>query len=322
MTPLETLRPASPDETGSAAVPLHRLRNRVRLVAAPRLRGLQANGPPLLAAALAVIAVAAGWRGVDWPAQVYRVELVRAHGLIGFDVSWYGGQFPLAYSLLFPALAAATSLAIVAVASAAMATWAFQRLVRDRFGLGGSLAAYLFATATTVQVAIGQLPFLLGFGFALLATLALRRRTTVAIVAWLGRRRRLAGAGSRHAGHLPSGQDVLPLPLVGPAPRRPGPNRDPHDRRTLGSRLRGSHGEPGSRLGTADRHRRQPHFLPAGQPDHRHVPGLAEPQRHQLRGGARRPPRLFGQSGSGSRPVGTSTISSPSGTTLTGSFGR
>jgi len=88
----------------------------------PDCRWLQPYDPPLLAATLAVVAVAAGWRGVDWPAQMYPVQLVRTHGLISFDVSWYGEALPLAYSVPFPALAAAAGLGVVAVVSAATAT--------------------------------------------------------------------------------------------------------------------------------------------------------------------------------------------------------
>ena len=146
-------------------------------------RRLAPAGPPLLAAASVCLAVVLGWRGVDWPAQIYRLQLFRSHGMVSLDVSWYGGQYPLAYSVLFPPLAAVAGLGAIAAASAAVATWGFQRLVRDRAGLHGSLCAYVFAAGTMVPVAIGQLPYLLGLTFAILATLALRRRTGWAVVA-------------------------------------------------------------------------------------------------------------------------------------------
>ena len=62
--------------------------------------------PPLVAGALASITMLLGWRGVDWPAQLYRVQLFRHHGWLAFDTGWYGGHYPLAYSALFPPLAA------------------------------------------------------------------------------------------------------------------------------------------------------------------------------------------------------------------------
>ena len=44
-----------------------------------------------------------GWRGVDQAAQFYRVMEFKAHGLMLLDSGWYGGNFPLGYSVLSPA---------------------------------------------------------------------------------------------------------------------------------------------------------------------------------------------------------------------------
>ncbi len=130
---------------------------------------------PVVAGGLALVALLLGLRGVDWPAQLYRVQLFRHHGWLSFDTSWYGGHYPLAYSLLFPPLAATISTPVTAIASAVAAAWGFDRLVCREFGRPGRIGSLLFAAGTVVQVAVGQLPFLLGLAFAILAVLAARR---------------------------------------------------------------------------------------------------------------------------------------------------
>jgi hypothetical protein len=129
--------------------------------------------PPLVAAAISLAAMYLGWHGVDWPAQLYRVHLFRAHGWIAFDTGWYGGHSPIAYSTLFPPLAAMLGVRAAAVACAATAAWAFDRLVCRRYGRHARVGSLGFAAGTVVQVAIGQLSFLLGLALGLLAVLAL-----------------------------------------------------------------------------------------------------------------------------------------------------
>jgi len=147
-------------------------------------RFLTGLGPTALATGMAGAAVARGWRGVDWPAQIYRVQLFRHHGLIGFDGGWYGGHYPIAYSALFPPLAATIGAGVVAIASAGVAAWAFDRLVVGHFGSRARIGSFVFAAGTLVQVAVGRLPFLLGVMFALLALLANRsRRSWLAVLA-------------------------------------------------------------------------------------------------------------------------------------------
>jgi hypothetical protein len=138
-------------------------------------------GPALLAAALALLAHLFGLRGGDQAAQAYRVGEVRVYGLVLWDSGWYGGNLPMGYSVAFPLLGAAVGLLAVGVASAAVATWAFDRLVVAGWGRRG-VASWYFAVSTMLQVAIGQLPFLCGESFGLLALLALRhRRNKVAV---------------------------------------------------------------------------------------------------------------------------------------------
>lgn len=132
--------------------------------------------PVALAAAVSLGVILLRWHGVDWPAQLYRVHLFRADGWIAFDTRWYGGHVPIAYSILFPPLAATVGLTGASVVCAAVGAWAFDRLVTRRYGARARLGSLVFAAGTMVQVAIGQLPNLLGMTLGLLALLALVTR--------------------------------------------------------------------------------------------------------------------------------------------------
>ena len=103
----------------------------------------------------------AGWRGDDWAAQVYRADEVARWGLVLWDPGWYGGVYPLNYSLLYPLLAAYLGLWTVAAASAVGATYCFDRLVTRELGKRPA-GSWYFALSTAVEVAIGQLPTLAG----------------------------------------------------------------------------------------------------------------------------------------------------------------
>ncbi|HET6917169.1 MAG TPA: hypothetical protein VFH56_13840, partial [Acidimicrobiales bacterium] len=61
-----------------------------------------ALAPAVLTLLLATAVWILGWRGVDQAAQLYRVTMFRTHGLMLWDAGWYGGNFPLGYSALFP----------------------------------------------------------------------------------------------------------------------------------------------------------------------------------------------------------------------------
>jgi hypothetical protein len=141
----------------------------------------------LLAAALAVASHLMGWTGVDTAAQVYRVNSLRDQGFSLWDFRWYGGHWTLDYSVLYPTLAAALGILTVTVASAAIASLAFDRLARRHLGPGGPPASYVFAAGTLVAASIGQLTFLAGEAFGLSAILALSRgRRVIAVALALG----------------------------------------------------------------------------------------------------------------------------------------
>lgn len=139
--------------------------------------------PPVVAFAIALVTMSLGWQGVDWPAQLYRVQLFHSNGWIGFDTGWYGGNSPVAYSTLFPPIAATLGVHIIVLSCVALAAITFDRIVRRRFGSQARLGSLCFAAGLVVQVAIGQLPFLLGLTFGLGALLALLTgRTFVALI--------------------------------------------------------------------------------------------------------------------------------------------
>ncbi len=100
-----------------------------------------------------------GWRGVDQAAQFYRVMEFKTHGLMLWDSGWYGGNFPLGYSVLFPVIGAVLGIQVASVGAAVLATWAFDRVVTAYLG-SRPLGTWYFAVSTLLPVAIGQLPFL------------------------------------------------------------------------------------------------------------------------------------------------------------------
>ncbi len=130
----------------------------------------------LIAAVLVTVGQLAHWRGVDMAASVYRVNSYRSGGFSLWDFQWYGGHFTLSYTVVYPPLAAFLGIAVLAVLSAATASLAFDRLIRAHFARTPAMvAAGLFAAGTVVQSSIGQLPFLTGEAFGLLACWAASR---------------------------------------------------------------------------------------------------------------------------------------------------
>jgi hypothetical protein len=131
---------------------------------------------PFLAALVVGLSRLLGWQGVDYAAQIYRVDSFRAHGFALWDFQWYAGNWTINYSVLFPSLASTLGVATVTVLSAAGAALAFDRLAVGHFGRPGRVASLVFAVGTVVPAAIGQLPFLTGEAFGLGACWAVARR--------------------------------------------------------------------------------------------------------------------------------------------------
>jgi hypothetical protein len=135
----------------------------------PRRWTIEPALAPLIAAALAVVAWLAGWRGSDLPAALYRIALFHRHGLTLWDSQWYGGHWTLDYSVIFPPIAGILGVVVTEVACVAVAALSFDRLAVGAFGRRARAGSILFALGTLVQVAIGQLPFLMGEAFGLAA---------------------------------------------------------------------------------------------------------------------------------------------------------
>ena len=51
-----------------------------------RAPGIADLGPPLLATALGVAALALRWQGADWPAQLFRIEVFRRAGFVVWNL--------------------------------------------------------------------------------------------------------------------------------------------------------------------------------------------------------------------------------------------
>ena len=144
-------------------------------------RRLNSVAPSALALVLGSTALLLGWAGVDQAAQTYRTVQYQLHGLMLWDSGWYAGNFPLGYSVLFPAVAGTFGIKVVAVASAVIATWSFDRFIRTYLG-SRPLGTWYFAVSTLLPVTIGQWPFLAGEACGLLALVSLQRgRRSVAL---------------------------------------------------------------------------------------------------------------------------------------------
>jgi hypothetical protein len=144
----------------------------------------------LLVAGLSGAAAALTWttgrRGVDVAAQLYRVEVFRHHGFTLWNSQWYGGNWTLDYSVLYPPLGALVGVGLLAVVTAIVATAAFDRLVVDHFGPAARLGSVVFALGVVVETSIGQLSFFTGEAFGLVALCCLagvRRRWVPATLA-------------------------------------------------------------------------------------------------------------------------------------------
>src|SRR5690348_11476841 len=129
-----------------------------------------------IAAVLAAIAIAAGWRGSDLPAQLFRVELLRRSGFVLWDAQWFSGHSTLNYSVLSPLLGALTGPVFLGALCGVVSAVLFDRLVRSSFGAGAAIGSVWFAVATVTNLIVGRVTFALGVTFALAAVYALSRK--------------------------------------------------------------------------------------------------------------------------------------------------
>jgi hypothetical protein len=128
-----------------------------------------------VAAGFALVAIAAGWRGADLPAQLFHVELFRQHGFVLWNSQWFSGVPALDYSVLSPALGALTGPVALGAVSGTVSAFLFDRLVRFQFGAGARVGSLWFALSMVTNLLVGRITFALGVVFALAALLALQR---------------------------------------------------------------------------------------------------------------------------------------------------
>lgn len=158
---------------------------------------LAAALPALAAAAAAALVVAAGVRGIDWPAQDFRAQYFRDHGFAVVNYSWYGGHHLPGYSLVTPAVSSLVGTRVLTVAAAFAATLLFGRVVRRPAPERAALATWVFGAGTLVDVIIGRTTYLAGIAVGLavvLCALSGRRRLAVALAVVCGATSPVAGA--------------------------------------------------------------------------------------------------------------------------------
>jgi hypothetical protein len=131
----------------------------------------------VLSAALASVVLLLPPSGTDLAAQVARANFWADHGAAAYDVHWYGGVHPAAYSVLAPPVMAALgvrlagALAAVAGAAALAALFARGRVARPRWGAAGG------ALVLAANLVSGRVTFGLGLAVGLAALLALPSRS-------------------------------------------------------------------------------------------------------------------------------------------------
>ena len=108
-----------------------------------------------------------GLRGSDYPAQIYRVGVIRRFGAVVWDANWYGGHYLPGYGVVFPAVAAVTGIGLPAVASTVLSVVLVGSLLRHA-GLPHVVAGTsVFAYLMLVNLYVGRIPFAVGLMFSL-----------------------------------------------------------------------------------------------------------------------------------------------------------
>ena len=130
----------------------------------------------LVCAALCAVALAIRPRTVDSAAHVFRAELFSAEGFTLWNNAWYAGHHTLAYSLLFPPLAALVGPLVMGAIEAIGATLLFQRVAAERWGARAARwGAIWFGAGAATFLFTGRLTFGLGVMFGVAAVLAAQR---------------------------------------------------------------------------------------------------------------------------------------------------
>ncbi|MBA3232880.1 MAG: hypothetical protein H0T17_02880 [Propionibacteriales bacterium] len=115
------------------------------------------------------------WHGLDYPAQIYRVGLVRRQGFSLWDANWYGGHYTPAYGIIVPWVASVVGLPATAVVSTLGSVVLFERLLTDARLPHVVTGTVAFTLMMLVNMYEGRIPFAFGVLLGLL-TMTLARR--------------------------------------------------------------------------------------------------------------------------------------------------
>jgi hypothetical protein len=127
----------------------------------------------MLAAALVLAWLIVAPPVVDLAAAFYRAGLFGAHGWLLWDSNWYGGDYVLGYSVLYPPLAALIGARLLGALAAVATTAAAERLIHVHYGADGRLAACWLALGIAAQLLSGRITFVLGLAGVAACALAL-----------------------------------------------------------------------------------------------------------------------------------------------------
>jgi hypothetical protein len=151
------------------------------------------------------VIVSARW-GPDWPAQEFRAWIAAHDGFTVWTNRWYGGAPLPGYSVLYPLLAGVIGAGATGLFSVIALVWVAMGLAPRAPARALLFAVSSVAVACELLV-VGQLPYLLGAAFGLLAV-----RSAIEGRAWIV----VAGCAalSSLASPLPGAFVVLCLPAV------------------------------------------------------------------------------------------------------------
>ena len=136
--------------------------------------GRTATVNTIAAAVIAAVIAFLGPPGADLAAHVFQRDLFLEHGFALWTNYWYAGRYTfVGYSLLYYPLAAVAGIALLAVLSVALATWAFTVLAEGLWGRAAVVPSRLFAIVAGASVITAAFPYALGLALALSALVAL-----------------------------------------------------------------------------------------------------------------------------------------------------
>ena len=121
-----------------------------------------------MSAALGLLVVLVARWGPDWPAQEFRAWTAAHDGLVSWTSQWYGGEALPGYSVLYPLFAVVFGAGLTGLLAVVITTWTVSSLAP-----AGHVRARWFVVAVGLglieNLLIGQVPFLLGVMFAVVA---------------------------------------------------------------------------------------------------------------------------------------------------------